>query len=38
MDTGKQNQVVQHLADKSGFGYRGIITVTSDSVDGAVGL
>ena len=33
LDTGKQNQAVQHLADKLGFVYRGIITVTSDSVD-----
>ena len=28
-----ETQAVQHLADKLGFVYRGIITVTSDSVD-----
>lgn len=33
LDTGKQNQAVQHLADKLGFVYRGIITVANDSVD-----
>ncbi|WP_201346918.1 GNAT family N-acetyltransferase, partial [Lactobacillus nasalidis] len=33
LDTGKQNQAVQHLAGKLGFVYRGIITVGNDSVD-----